>query len=864
MVLLSGRCSNCGWSDPNQQAPEPELPEQPSGSGGGATATSPFSAAPAASAFSAAIPGGLPPLAPSMPSAGWLGSAWAMPGASLPAPLPSSGPSAVLGDVGSLVQLWWQPGTPVAGTAFYLKFRLVSQTSPSLRVTLAVNCDDAQLRAMESVSLPAILREQQISLPFKPASAGEYRIDPILLLVEDQTSGKILGIWKVQHPLFVRATAKEQDRPQQIIINPFVGRDHEKIRTDPVRWDQLPLDAMPELLAPLALWRGQVGGIAGHAGQTIAEPRIRVCTNYAGITRNWFISSGQRLSFGRRGWQESAEPPGVVLRVLPQTPENARASLQISRDHFVCEFGKSGPAVQSVSSGRLTLDAKPLATGERAVLQERGRINIGGAIELAYHHTRSAWPERSPSVELLAALFGGDADGANTVVFQRLNNAPDTGYILVNSWLVFGDDGPVASRHDKPVLLLAYVADGNDESSRWLMLPLDAGSNLRRPSRHWIEVCPSQVFRSGRVTFTFSTFSDEDLKGRSGPASTGASTPVAAPASGRPQLDDLPASGADLEPHETKEALPRPADGPAGLTITASGASASVRLGALALPDQMANESEPQASSVPAGLAGPSSQELVQLAAYVIHAPHVQTNDLYRSVASKVVFCPAIDDPTLNAYAYVDAKQGAPVITILGGAACLSGLTGLAVAASRGTPKHLGEFFKVLGPSIVRCNGQLSPEANQLIAEQCGLMGSAGDIAAQKLARSYAAGMCIYVISHELGHIVLGHTMGEAQNLEISRNQEREADSFACSVVSSSPFADYLVAGGIAWQLAMVWCESASKQRTATTHPLALERLVSFIRSNEAQARELGVDLQSLTELLPAESRLDGLGGNLA
>ena len=84
-------------------------------------------------------------------------------------------------------------------------------------------------------------------------------------------------------------------------------------------------------------------------------------------------------------------------------------------------------------------------------------------------------------------------------------------------------------------------------------------------------------------------------------------------------------------------------------------------------------------------------------------------------------------------------------------------------------------------------------------------------------------------------------------NLEISRNQEREADSFASSVISSSPFGDYLVFGTILWEAVWVWVERATGQ-IASTHPLASERLADLIRANPSVASEIGLSLEGIAQ----------------
>jgi hypothetical protein len=111
--------------------------------------------------------------------------------------------------------------------------------------------------------------------------------------------------------------------------------------------------------------------------------------------------------------------------------------------------------------------------------------------------------------------------------------------------------------------------------------------------------------------------------------------------------------------------------------------------------------------------------------------------------------------------------------------------------------------------------------------------------------------MILNVVAHELGHICLGHTLGVKQNYEISRNQEREADSFAASVTASSPFSDYIVSGGIFWWVIMTWAAESAGLQAETSHPHARERLMDYIRANKAQAEEIGITQETIQAYLP-------------
>lgn len=272
-----------------------------------------------------------------------------------------------------------------------------------------------------------------------------------------------------------------------------------------------------------------------------------------------------------------------------------------------------------------------------------------------------------------------------------------------------------------------------------------------------------------------------------------------------------------------------------------------IRLGALKRP---ALATEPELS---AGFE-PAPGELEQLAAYVFHSPHVQNNGHYAAVAGQVCFNPDLDDATVNAYAGI--RDGQPRIWLLGGAVRVSRLLAAAASSDRlgsaARPSgHLKKVIQTMGAHLLANGAKMAGADAQGIAATCGLARMLDDAAVARRARSLAAGLDIGIIAHELGHHALGHTVGRAVNLEVSRNQEREADSFASSVISSSPFGEYLVTGTILWELVWVWCEKAGGRTAATTHPLAKERLLDFIRANAATAAALGLDENRIGEFLP-------------
>ncbi|MCX7591793.1 MAG: hypothetical protein N2255_09210 [Kiritimatiellae bacterium] len=283
---------------------------------------------------------------------------------------------------------------------------------------------------------------------------------------------------------------------------------------------------------------------------------------------------------------------------------------------------------------------------------------------------------------------------------------------------------------------------------------------------------------------------------------------------------------------------------------------------------RLADLSSPALESVAglnAGLDTPV-EELVQIAAYAFHSPHVLRK--YSQIVAEVDFLPVLDDDWVNAQAMPPEPveiAGEVVIrrpiVFYGGAANATRLGSLAIVADQfsGTDMKRNWFLEVIrrmGLRIAESGGEFSTEKAGEVVGETGLGWVLKNEGALRCARSYGAGANLGIVAHELGHHVLGHVLGPDANLEITRNQEREADLFADSVVSSSPFGDYLVAGQIMWWLILVWVENSTGERRVTTHPWAAERLMNCIRDHRDQAAQIGVTAETVRLLLPDSVRM--------
>lgn len=241
----------------------------------------------------------------------------------------------------------------------------------------------------------------------------------------------------------------------------------------------------------------------------------------------------------------------------------------------------------------------------------------------------------------------------------------------------------------------------------------------------------------------------------------------------------------------------------------------------------------------------PTEAEMSQLFEYVRNSSHVKENALYSGLMGQVQFVFKGDDDTVNAFATVvkakeDSDEAIPVICVFGGAARFSRIASLAVAAELcGDKGAATRFVSALKPSDC---AKLGEDDMLRLVRDSGLGGALADGKVVAQAKSVAAGLMLGILAHESGHQALGHVLktGSNVNLEISRNQEREADSFASSVIASSPFGEYILAGTLFWHYALaIQAESG----VATTHPLSKERFENFVRANSDLAESLGVNL---------------------
>ena len=244
----------------------------------------------------------------------------------------------------------------------------------------------------------------------------------------------------------------------------------------------------------------------------------------------------------------------------------------------------------------------------------------------------------------------------------------------------------------------------------------------------------------------------------------------------------------------------------------------------------------------------PSEAEVLQLYRYVVTAPFVAENIQYKERLKDIPFVYLATNDIVNAAAgrqitEKDGKKGLAFHTVFcGGAARYARLVGLAAALQDAGHKDMLKKFVVAMPRrfCVRC---AEADCVAFIAEN-GLAPALTDEKIRQKALSYSSGTIVSVLAHECGHHAFGHLLSfsEKANMEISRNQEREADSFASSVMSACPFGEYIFAGTLFWHYAMAM-QGDGDSDAASSHPLSKERFENFVRANAEKAATMGITL---------------------
>lgn len=270
-----------------------------------------------------------------------------------------------------------------------------------------------------------------------------------------------------------------------------------------------------------------------------------------------------------------------------------------------------------------------------------------------------------------------------------------------------------------------------------------------------------------------------------------------------------------------------------------TGAGADIR------PPPARAQAEPETTgfSFPDGFL-PDASEVGELRNLVFQAQHVVSNPDYAEKTRGTRFRYDADDPDFNAY----ASQGfvGPEIVILGGL-----VHEFAVMALHTAPPGVAQQAETSALALYMDRRAASP------APAAAVPLTSSDPVLLRWQRELLSAMVMFVIGHELGHVCYAHIYGpgySGQPLDVCRNQERDADSFAASVIAASTFADSWLFGQLAALLTMALKESEGVITEYGTHPTARERLLNAVRNNHEAAESLGITEEMVERWVPPAS----------
>jgi hypothetical protein len=228
-------------------------------------------------------------------------------------------------------------------------------------------------------------------------------------------------------------------------------------------------------------------------------------------------------------------------------------------------------------------------------------------------------------------------------------------------------------------------------------------------------------------------------------------------------------------------------------------------------------------------------------------SPYVNNNIDYKKKAQNTTIKFEEENEQVNAHAGSESVNS-HYIRILQGICNATRLTSVALAQFKNDSniERLKNTCKWIGNKIINSQYIFSTDALSDGLEE--LEYSTDDMIAID-AKSYAAGSIIATIAHEQGHICLSHTVRGPVDDDVSRNDERQAELFSCSVSTATPFAGHIVLASLFVNVLFAWM--MGDDEIATTHPHSRERVFNTVNSHERILKNLGITKNNIEDFLP-------------
>lgn len=246
-----------------------------------------------------------------------------------------------------------------------------------------------------------------------------------------------------------------------------------------------------------------------------------------------------------------------------------------------------------------------------------------------------------------------------------------------------------------------------------------------------------------------------------------------------------------------------------------------------------------------------SQREIEYIFEMVRNSSYVATNIEYKDKAKNTSITFDEDNNVINAYA-TSHRYPEHDIHIFAGLCYSSKMMGLALAnfvenRNDESLETLRQACDYIGEIIMNSSGEFT--ALDVINGMELLNFSITPMIAAE-ANSYWFGSVLSVVGHELGHICLSHTVRGDWSNSVSRNDERQADLFAHSVVSTTPFSKYNVLSTLFTEVVFAWLHK-NHDGPATTHPHSVERVMNTINSHEDLLSGYGITKENIQDFLP-------------
>lgn len=241
----------------------------------------------------------------------------------------------------------------------------------------------------------------------------------------------------------------------------------------------------------------------------------------------------------------------------------------------------------------------------------------------------------------------------------------------------------------------------------------------------------------------------------------------------------------------------------------------------------------------------PSEGEMRHLWEIIRTSPHIAGNKLYSAVIANVEFRYLSDDDDVNAFAAMHKQGGLgvgrkPILCLLGGYVRISRVLALAYAANQSgvtdaMPRLVGIWNKL--------HNGFSESKMEAFVKDTGLAEVVKNPEILVKAKAISSGMILATLAHEAGHHALGHLHGrvDTDTHEISRNQEREADSFEASIMSISPFGEFMLMGDLLFYAVDAKVGGGGGTHPYSTHPYSDERYNNLVKANPVLAKAIGL-----------------------